>query len=46
MQKSYVHWPQAQDELRSELAGAGDDVVKKDNLARSITIAEAKLAAA
>ena len=33
-------------DLRAELVAAGDDAVKKDNLARSITIAEAKVAAA
>ena len=33
-------------DLRNELAGAGDDAVKKDNLALSIAIAEAKVAAA
>jgi len=32
-------------DLRAELASVGDDAVKKDNLARSIAIAEAKLAA-
>jgi F-type H+-transporting ATPase subunit epsilon len=32
-------------DLRSELANAGDDSVKKDNLARSVAITEAKLAA-
>jgi len=33
-------------DLRAELSAAGDDAVKKDNLARSIAIAEAKVAAA
>ena len=32
-------------DLRAELASVGDDAVKKDNLAHSIAIAEAKLAA-
>jgi F-type H+-transporting ATPase subunit epsilon len=32
-------------DLRDELAGAGDDAVKKANLLREITITEAKLAA-
>ena len=32
-------------DLRNELASAGDDAVKKANLARNISIAEAKLAA-
>jgi F-type H+-transporting ATPase subunit epsilon len=36
---------QALSDLRAELASVGDDAVKKDNLALSITIAEAKLAA-
>jgi len=36
---------QALSDLRAELASVGDDAVKKDNLAHSIAIAEAKLAA-
>lgn len=32
-------------DLRAELAAAGDDAVKKENIARSIAVAEAKLAA-